>query len=113
MGYALFIVGGLMIAAGAFLLEQTVHRHGHVHTCTYSHELPYIYYIIALYPCRHAVISCPSFNYTQVFGRTALHYASHAAQTAVITLLLDHGADAYAVDTVSVLCCWMVLILRF
>ena len=66
---------------------------------------------LVIYHCiiyLQTVIKLSFFYCTQMFGRTALHYASHAAQTAVITLLLDHGADAYAVDTVSALCCWMV-----
>lgn len=42
-----------------------------------------------------------SFYYLQFFGRTALHRASGANQTAVVTLLLDHGADVHAVDYVS------------
>ena len=29
-------------------------------------------------------------------GKTALHCASVAGQTAVVTLLLDHGADVHA-----------------
>ena len=32
---------------------------------------------------------------------TALHMASGAGQTAVVTLLLDHGADVHAVAEVS------------
>ena len=32
---------------------------------------------------------------------TALHKASGAGQTAVITLLLDHGADVHAVTEVG------------
>ena len=30
------------------------------------------------------------------YGETALHVASGAGQSAVITLLLDHGADVHA-----------------
>ena len=32
---------------------------------------------------------------------TALHDASDAGQTAVVTLLLDHGADLHTVDVVG------------
>ena len=32
---------------------------------------------------------------------TALHWASHAGQTAVVRLLLDHGGDIHAVDKVG------------
>ena len=35
------------------------------------------------------------------YGGTALHKASGADQTAVVTLLLDHGADVHAVDEVG------------
>ena len=34
-------------------------------------------------------------------GETALHRASSAGETAVVTLLLDHGADLHAVTEVS------------
>ena len=43
------------------------------------------------------------------WGETALHKASGAGQTAVITLLLDHGADVHAVDEVHVDDCSTVL----
>ena len=32
---------------------------------------------------------------------TALHLASHAGWTAVVKVLLDHGADVHAVDKVG------------
>ena len=34
-------------------------------------------------------------------GETALHHASGAGLTAVVTLLLDHGADVHAVTRVG------------
>ena len=34
------------------------------------------------------------------WGEIALHVASEAGQTAVVTLLLDHGADVHSVDEV-------------
>ena len=34
-------------------------------------------------------------------GETALHLASGAGQTAVVTLILDHGADLHAVTEVG------------
>ena len=34
-------------------------------------------------------------------GETALHKASGSGQTAVVTLLLDHGADVHAVTEVG------------
>ena len=40
------------------------------------------------------------FHISSQWGRTALHEASQAGQTAVVTLLLDHGADVHAVDKV-------------
>ena len=38
------------------------------------------------------------FHISSQWGRTALHVASGAGQTEVVTLLLDHGADVHAVD---------------
>ena len=38
------------------------------------------------------------FHISSQRGRTTLHVASQAGQTAVVTLLLDHGADVHAVD---------------
>jgi len=35
-------------------------------------------------------------------GETALHWASHAGQTAVVSVLLDYEADVHAVDEVGV-----------
>ena len=35
------------------------------------------------------------------YGKTALHVASGAGQSAVITLLLDHGADVHTVTDCS------------
>ena len=40
------------------------------------------------------------FHISSQSGRTALHWASQASQTAVVTLLLDRGADVHAVDEV-------------
>ena len=38
------------------------------------------------------------FHISSQLGGTALHVASETGQTAVVTLLLDHGADVHAVD---------------
>ena len=40
------------------------------------------------------------FHISSQNGRTALHLASKAGQTAVVTLLLDRGADVHAVDKI-------------
>lgn len=45
-----------------------------------------------------------SLSYPQ-FGDTALHWASSNGQSAVVTLLLNHGADLRVVDKVSELLC--------
>ena len=42
------------------------------------------------------------FIYSTQHGYTALHIASSEGHTAVVTLLLDHGADVRAVDRLGV-----------
>ena len=63
-------------------------------TCTYT-----------IIPCTYTVLYQSILRYAHVgllyvsinkYGETALHVASGADQSAVVTLLLDHGADLHA-----------------
>ena len=45
--------------------------------------------------------TCILYIFSVQDGKTVLHWASGAGQTALVTLLLDHGADVHAVDEVG------------
>ena len=56
-----------------------------------------------LYACTHVTTMhiCILHIFFVQNGVTVLHWASGAGPTALVTLLLDHGADVHAVDEVQ------------
>ena len=72
-----------------------------------------IMYVQYLYQQHVNRFTCIRTTMYALYGKTALHVASGAGQSAVVTSLLDHGADVHAGtevgDCSTALVCTLVL----
>ena len=88
--------------------KLTYHRNVHnyiqyMYLHTYNLMYRYSNKHVHMYVCTHVITMhiCILYIFSVQGGETPLHCASGAGDTAVVTLLLDHGADVHAVTRVG------------